>query len=77
MEHCLKERDGTEFPRAEEIAPAVIQQLSMNVNGCRIFCTEEFNSSPSLHTHFHIKHHCQTAPLLPAVTQQQNVTGHW
>jgi len=33
MEHCLKERDGTEFPRAEEIAPADIHQCLLYVYG--------------------------------------------
>jgi len=39
-------------------------------------CMEEFSSTPLLHTHLHVRH-CQTAPLLPSATQQQNAMEYW
>ena len=32
---------------------------------------------PLCHIISHIRHHCQTVPLLPSVTQQQNAVGYW
>ena len=32
-----------------------VQQASMNVNGCNFFCMEEFNYTPLLHMHFHVR----------------------
>ena len=41
-------------------------------------CMEEFCDAPSLHTHLHVGHYFfQIAPMLPSVTQQQNVAEHW
>ena len=40
-----------------------VQQMSMNVNGCNFFCTEEFNATPLLHLHSHVRHYCVRLPL--------------
>jgi len=48
-----------------------IQQASVNVIESN-FCMEEFNCTPLFHMSF-----CQTAPLPPSVTQQQNVIEYW
>jgi len=32
---------------------------------------------PLCHIISHIRHHCQTVPLLPSVTQQQIAVGYW
>jgi hypothetical protein len=34
-----------------------IQQVSLNVNGCNFFCMEEFNDTPPLRKHFHVRRH--------------------
>ena len=42
------------------------------------FHMKELNDTPLLHMHFHVKMpFCHTAPLLPSVTQQQNVMEFW
>ena len=33
-----------------------IQQMSVNVDKCTFFSMEEFNSTPLLHIHFHVRH---------------------
>jgi len=38
---------------------------------------EEFSSTPSLHMHFHIRHHLADSLLLQSAAQQQHVTGYW
>ena len=49
-----------------------VQQVSINVTGCRFFFhMEEFNDTSLLHTHLHVRHH--SVRLLPSV-QQQNET---
>ena len=62
--HCLVSRN--------------IQQKSITVNVCNFFCMEEFNFTPLLHTHFHVRHHFVTLPppLLPSVSWQ-NVMECW
>ena len=40
-----------------------IQQASVNVNGCRSFHMEKFNSTPLLHMHSHVRHHSVGVPL--------------
>ena len=40
-----------------------IQQDSMNISECSFFCTEEFNYTPLLHVHFHVKCHYVRLPL--------------
>ena len=39
-----------------------IQQVLMNVSGWHFFCMEEFSDTPSLHLHFHIRHHSVKLP---------------
>ena len=39
-----------------------VQQVS-NVIGCNFFHMEEFNYTPLLHTHFHVRHHFVRLPL--------------
>lgn len=34
-----------------------VKCVSENVNGCHFFCTEELNSRPVLHRHFHVRCH--------------------
>jgi len=43
--------------------PRNFQQASMNVSGCSCFHMEESNSTPSFHTHFHVRHRCVRLPL--------------
>ena len=43
--------------------PRNFQQASMNVSGCSCFHMEESNSTPSFHTHFHVRHHFVRLPL--------------
>ena len=52
-------------------------QVLLNVNECHFFNMEELSDTPLLQTHFHVMSLCQTASLLPSVTQQQNVMGYW
>ena len=40
-----------------------IQQALTNVSGCLFFCMEEFNDTPLLHRHFHVRHHSVRLPL--------------
>ena len=40
-----------------------IQQALMNISVCHFFCTEEFNVTPLLHTHFHVRCHFIRLPL--------------
>jgi hypothetical protein len=40
-----------------------VQQASMNVNVYNFFCMEEFNYTPLLHTHFHVRCHFVRLPL--------------
>ena len=54
-----------------------VQKESMNVSKCYFFHMEEFNSTPLLHTHFHVKCHLLDASLLPSVKRQQNVMEYW
>ena len=43
-----------------------------------LFWMEEFSSTPLLHPHFHVRcHTLRLLPLLPSVTQQQNVMEYW
>jgi len=54
------------------------QQALMKVNGCNFFHIQEFSLTPLLHTHFHIRcHSVRLPPLLPSITQQQNVMEYW
>ena len=52
-------------------------QAPKTISGRHFFHMEEWNGTLLLPAHFHVRHHCQTAPLLPSVTQQQEVTGYW
>ena len=59
-----------------------LHKCSASINECQwvLFFShvEEVSSTCLLHIHFHSRwHFCQTAPLLPPVTQQQNVTEYW
>jgi len=40
-----------------------VQQASMNVIGCNFLRMEEFNYTPLLHTHFHVRCHFVRLPL--------------
>ena len=37
-----------------------VQQSPIDVNECHLFCMEEFNYTPYLHMHFHVRHHFVT-----------------
>jgi len=55
-----------------------MQKASVDVNGYQLFHKEE----SKVHTllSFSLPYQmpfCTTVPLLPSVTQQQNVTGYW
>jgi len=52
-----------------------IQQVSINDCGCHFFLNEGIQQ----HTFgsYTLPSFCQTAPLLPSVTQQQNVMEYW
>jgi len=50
-----------------------IQQASMNVIGCNFFCMEEFNYTPLLHTHFHIRRHFVRLPLCCHLSQGNKI----
>ena len=51
-----------------------IHQALINLSGCNFFCMEEFNSTPLLHTHFHVRRRFVRLPLCcPFDTQQQTV----
>ena len=54
-----------------------VQQVLLNVSGCHFFLLKELSDTPLIQPHFHVRCHCQTAPLLPSVTQQQNVMECW
>jgi len=49
-----------------------LQQAVKNVTGCHFFQMEEFEDTFSSYTL-----PCQTAPLLPSVSWQQNVMEYW
>jgi len=49
----------------------------MNVNGCYYFLTEEFNYTFVSYALPCKTPFCQTAHLLPSVSQQQNVIEYW
>ena len=50
------------------------QQALMKISGCHFFCLEESSDTPLLHTPLPCQTpFCQTAPLLPSVTQRQNI----
>ena len=40
-----------------------VQQVSVNVNGCHLFHMEEFNSTPLLHPHLHVRCHSVRLPI--------------
>ena len=40
-----------------------IQQASMNISGYHFFHMEEFNDTPLLQMHFHVRHHFVRLPL--------------
>ena len=78
--HCHCCRNAPPTPQCAHIHCSIsinVQQVSMNVSGMSFFCMEELNTTPLLHPHFHVSDaFCQTAPLLPSVTRQQNVMGY-
>jgi len=45
------------------LVSANVQQVSMHVIGCNFFHMEEFNYTPSLHTHFHVRRKFVRLPL--------------
>lgn len=40
-----------------------VQQVSVNVSGGHFFLREEFNDTPLLHVHFHVRHPFVRLPL--------------
>jgi len=59
------------------LVPINIQQASVNVNGCHFFSMEEFSDMPIFsYSLSHQMPFCQTVPLLPSVSLQQNVTEY-
>ena len=52
---------------------------SADISECRCdFLMEEFSDSPLARTHFHTRHQfVRLDPLLPSVTQQQNIREYW
>ena len=55
-----------------------LHQCSASVNKCQwVQFFLEWKTTPLLHLHFHNRCDCQTAPLLPSVTQQLHVMEYW
>ena len=50
-----------------------VQQASMNVNGCNFSCIEEFNDTPLLHTHFHVRRHSAWLSLCCHLSYSSNM----
>ena len=50
-----------------------IQQASMNVTGSNFFHMEEFNYTPLLHTHFHVRRHFVRLPLCCHLSQGNKI----
>jgi len=52
-----------------------IQQASMSINGCNFFCMEEFDNTPLLHTHFHVRCHSVCCHLSHGNKMQGDIGG--
>ena len=59
-----------------------LHKCSASISECQwvpLFCAEKSKDTPLPQAHFCVRHRCVrlTAPLLPPVTQPQNVMGYW